>query len=95
MAMDDPFSVIYSEYQQRLFHPKGGYLAAVYIDLNAGAGTNSNAIMNVKGGGTNRGIYIQSTNIGTNTFSLYVDNNFKENFTLLQIAGIILGYNMI
>lgn len=91
MAMDDPFLSNLFRVPTEAWSAQGWLSAAVYIDLNAGAGTNSNTILSVVGGGTSRGIYIRSTNIGTNTFSLYVDNNFKENFTLLPNRWNYIG----
>ena len=43
-----------------------------------------------QGGGTNRGIYIQSTNAELIHLA-YVDNNFKENFSLLPNRWNYIG----
>ena len=91
MAMDDPFLSNLFRAPTDAFSPQGWLSAAVYIDFNAGAGTNSNTILSITGGGTSRGIYIRSTNVSTNTYSLYVDNVFKENFTLLPNRWNYIG----
>tara|TARA_S200002703_G_scaffold61809_1_gene53700 strand:+ start:982 stop:2010 length:1029 start_codon:yes stop_codon:yes gene_type:complete len=91
MAMDDPFVNNLFRVPTEAFSTQGWLSAAVYLDFNAGAGTNSNTILSITGGGTGRGIYIRSTNVSTNTYSLYVDNVFKENFTLLPNRWNYIG----
>ncbi len=91
MTIDDPFLGSLFRVPTEAFSPQGWLSAAVYLDFNAGAGTNNNTILSITGGGTGRGIYIKSTIVSTNTYSLYVDNNFKENFTLLPNRWNYIG----
>mgnify|MGYP003133238903 CR=1 FL=1 len=91
MSLDDIFFANLFRVPTEAWSPQGWLSAAIYIDLNAGAGTDSNTILSVLGGGSARAIYIRSTNIGTNTFSLFVDNTFKENFTLLPNRWNYIG----
>lgn len=91
VAMDDIFFANLFRVPTEAWSAQGWLSAAMYIDDNAAPATNNNTILSIIGGGTSRGIYIRSTNVGTNTYSLYVDNNFKENFTLLPNRWNYIG----
>jgi len=81
MAMDDAFLANLFRAPTQAWSAQGWVTAAVYYD--SATATSSNTILSVLGGGTNRSIYVRMNNAPTNTAALYVDNNFKESFTLL------------
>lgn len=62
------------------FSPQGWVTFAVYNDQPLFRSTSYP--VRVIGGGNNRQIYIVMTNGSSSTFALYVDNTFKETFTL-------------
>ena len=94
MSQDDPFFGELFRAPTQAFAPQGWVACAVYHD--ASTAVNDRNIVLVTGGGSGQSIYIRLTNAGTNTAALYVDNNFKESFTLLPDRWnyIALQYDM-
>ena len=94
MSQDDPLFAELFRAPTQAFSPQGWLAAAVYHD--SATAVSGRTIISVLGGGSNRSIYVRLDNAATNTAGLYVDNNFKESFTLLPDRWnyIALQYDM-
>lgn len=64
------------------FQPQGWVSFAFYYNSTT-ATLNGRNLVSVTDGGSGNGVYIRLTNSATNTYGLYVDNVFKEAFTML------------
>lgn len=94
MSQDDPSFAQLFRIPTQTFAPQGWVATAVYYD--SATAVSGRTILSVFGGASNRSIYIQLDNAGTNTAQLYVDNVPKQTFTLLgdRWNYIALQYDM-
>ena len=94
MSQDDPFLGELFRAPTQAWSPQGWLTTAVYYQ--GGTGVSGRTIISVFGGVSGRSTYVRLNNAGSNTAALYVDNTFKEAFTLLPDRWnyVALQYDM-
>ena len=93
MSQDDAIFADRFTLPTEIWKPEGWLCTAFYGDTSY----QTNRLIEVVGGVRNTSIYVQMTNAVTDTFSLYVDNIFKQSFNLPVSNWYFIGlkYSML